>query len=246
MLSFLFSQTLTRLYAKAQEASVIREEVLAVVAHDLKNPLASIQLNSEIQLKLMKSGINETALQKSLQMIGRSARNMESLIQDLLTAARFSADRVILEKETVKLGELLKDIAEELRVNAQTKRVSLVENIVERDTLISCDPKRIWQVISNILGNAIKFSPPNSSVTLSLVRKPGKLEVSVRDQGPGIPEDQLPFVFERFKQARNEDARNGSGLGLYISKRIIEAHGGQIWADTDAQGSNFHFTLPIS
>ena len=247
VLAFVFSQTLVRLYSKARDAAIVREEVLAVVAHDLKNPLASIQLNTQMQLKLLKSGVNETTLEKSFQMIARSARNMESLIQDLLTAARFSVDEVILEKEPVMISELLKDLTEELKPIANVKRITLVENLKIGESKIICDSKRIWQVASNILGNAIKFSPQDSFITLSAEPGNHELEIAVSDQGPGIPEDQLPYVFDRFKQAHREDARNGSGLGLYISKKIIEAHGGRIWAETsNKQGSTFHFTLPMS
>ncbi len=245
-LAFIFSQGLSKLYSKAKEESIVREEVLAIVAHDLKNPLSAIKLNIQILKNNIENDLDKVALSKKLHAITRSLSTMESLIKDLLTAACLESKEIILEKEQVDIIELLNDISHELKPIAQAKNIKIVHENTNTHSVVPCDPKRIQQVISNLIGNAIKFSPQNSTIKISTYLQEDEQYINIQDEGPGISKEKIPYIFLRFKQANKEDARMGSGLGLYISKMIIDAHHGKIWVSTDQKyGATFQFKLPL-
>jgi signal transduction histidine kinase len=127
---------------------------------------------------------------------------------------------------------------------AQAKRITLTVELIDAPRL-EADPERIFRVLSNLLGNAIKFTPDGGTITIRTERRDDNLSIAVADTGPGIPADQLPHVFERYWKAQSKSPA-GSGLGLYIASGIVEAHGGKIWAESSAAGARFTFILPLA
>ncbi|OJH40896.1 ATP-binding protein [Cystobacter ferrugineus] len=227
-------------------AILAREEILAMVTHDLKNPLGVILLTTALMRRSKFEGEQGEQLRGYLEKIQRAAERMNSLIRDILDLARIEAGHFIIEPAP-HLPVTLMDEAIELLLPLATQKGLRLERHGGSELLgpVHCDRERILQVFSNLLGNAIKFTPAGGSVLVSAEPGEGTVRFSVKDTGPGIPAEQLPHLFDRYWQARDK-ARMGSGLGLFISRGIIAAHGGQIWADSSVGvGSTFSFTLPL-
>ncbi len=234
-----------RLFAQAQEATRARDHTLAVVAHDLRNPLASIAMSAEMLLHMLPPRASAFH-RESLEGMHRSAHRMHRLVDDLLDVARMEMGGVALELADRDPAALFADAEAMLRPLAEARSVRLEFTVGDPAPSVRADGFRVVQVLSNLVGNALKFSPEGSRVSVTCAAAGGELRVSVSDQGPGIPADQLPHLFGAFWQADRGD-RRGVGLGLSIARDVVEAHGGRIWVDTlpDA-GSTFHFTLPFS
>lgn|GEM_PF-781218 len=234
-----------RLFAQAQEATRARDHTLAVVAHDLRNPLASIAMSAEMLLHMLPP--RATAFHKeSLEGMHRSAHRMHRLVDDLLDVARMEMGGVALELADRDAAALFADAEAMLRPLAEARSVHLEFTVGAPPRRVRADGFRVGQVLSNLVGNALKFSPEGSRVSVTCAASGGELRVSVSDQGPGIPAEQLPHLFGTFWQADRGD-RRGVGLGLSIARDVVEAHGGRIWVDTHPDaGSTFHFTLPFS
>jgi len=234
-----------RLYEEAQRTSRMREELLAVVSHDLKNPLGAILLNAEMLLKPVPND-RRKASRKHAQAIQRSADRMSHMIRMLLDAASVEAGKLVLELHPHEVNDLVDDALAMLEAIASRKSIRLEKDSSLELPPVLCDRERILRVLSNLVGNAIKFSPSGGAVLVRVDTFPNEVQLMIKDGGPGIAEDQLPHIFDRFwrsQQARQE----GSGLGLYIAKGIIEAHRGKIWVDTKlGLGSRFFFTLPVA
>jgi signal transduction histidine kinase len=224
----------------------LREELLAIVSHDLRNPLSTI---STVAALLTKAEATETSAARTREHAGRlrrSVQRMERLISDLLAFASIGSGHLTIELQPVSVADLLKEAAEAIGPAAQERRVIITVADTTPEVGVSCDKERILQVLGNLLGNAIKFSPPEGVVRLGSRRaSEGELELSVSDRGPGIAPEALTQIFERSWQG-NETGRERTGLGLYIAKGIVEAHGGRLWADSaPGQGSTFRFVLPL-
>ncbi len=232
------------LYKASQEALHAREDALATVSHDLRNPLNVIHVNTEFLLHLLDAGPLDTERGKRmLSGVLRAAQRMNRLVTDLLDLSKFEAGRAALELIPVQPSALLLGAHEVNDVAADAKGITLVDD-VEPGPPVRCDRERMMQVLSNLVGNAIKFAPADSQVTLGVRTFGAEVRFFVRDEGPGIPPEQLPRLFEPYWQAP-ETAKAGSGLGLTIVKRIVEAHGGRVWCDSSlGAGSTFFFTLP--
>lgn len=231
------------LYRQALAAVDAHEEILSVVAHDLRNPLGVISGWAQ-QLVTDES---PNALGKSaklgLSSILRNALRMQRLIADLLDESRLRTGRLPLEYGEHLLSQLLADVSE-LRALAQQKRVRVDVVPAARDRLVACDRTRMSQVLGNLVANAIKFSPVGGTVTVSVNDDGAGTRFAVRDEGPGIAPDALPKIFDRFWQRKRGD-HGGFGLGLYIVKGIVESHGGQISAESQlGDGSTFYVSLP--
>ena len=233
----------TQLYQQARSAIRDREDLLAVVAHDLRNPLSSMLMM--VGLLIKRAASNEDLEMKPLAGIKRSVERMSHLIDDLVDAASMDAGLLNIEPRRVKLTPLLAEAIEAVEPLAAGKAIQLRwEDRIELPE-ISADPLRLQQVLANLLGNAIKYTPEGGSVTLRAIHAEGVCTISVVDSGAGIAAQDLPRVFERFWQAAG--ARNGSGLGLFIAKRVVEAHGGNLWVESQpGAGSTFAFTLPVA
>lgn len=232
-----------RLYAEAQAAVLARDDVLAVVSHDLGNPLAAIRLASTVLNKLLtRSGGQPDALQQ-VENIRAAVAQMDRLIRDLLDVKRIEAGFLALEKERVRIPSLLAEVSESYAPIAAARSIELRTDGVVDDALLA-DRERLLQVFSNLVGNALKFTPPGGHIILAATRDGQSVRFTITDTGPGIPAENLPHVFDRFWQARRT-GRHGIGLGLAIVKGIVDAHGGSIHIASElGAGTTFTVELP--
>jgi PAS domain S-box-containing protein len=232
------------LYERACRAAQLRDEMVSVVSHDLRNPLGVVAMSAS----LLTDGEGGDALShrqaRSVDMIRRAAEQMTQMVEDLLDVARIESGGLALARVPVPAGALLADAAELLRPQAEAGGVALEVRGPADAGEVSVDAERLRQVFSNLVGNALKFTPAGGTVTLSAARgEDGAVRFCVRDTGSGIPAEHLPLVFDRFWQARRMD-RRGLGLGLPIVKGIVEAHGGRVWAESEpGHGAAFWFTV---
>ena len=237
---------LQRRFLSEQRAVRARDDLLAVVSHDLRNPLSSIQLQAEVLLHAPSAGDEGRAhiLRDSAERIRRSATHMKALTDDLLDLASIEAHRFALRLQSVESRYLIEEALLAASPLAEAKRITIAAESIDMPAL-HADPERILRVLSNLLGNAIKFTPEGGKITVRAERRGGDLSIAVADTGPGIPADDLPHVFDRYWKAAVA-SKPGSGLGLYIASGIIEAHDGRIWAESSPDGAKFTFTLPIA
>lgn len=230
---------------KLNKALALREEVLAIVSHDLKNPLSAIQLSTGLLRRLAIPDSNQAQMLKSqIDTIQRTSARMRRLIDDLLDLAKLEDAALPMERHELSAEGLLDEAISILKPLALEKSITIDKKVSSPEIKAWCDHERILQVFSNILGNAIKFTPEGGHIEIG-ARAFGEAETLffVRDSGPGIPADELPNVFTRFWQAR-ETMRDGTGLGLSIAKGIVIAHGGRIWVESEpGRGAIFYFTV---
>jgi PAS domain S-box-containing protein len=230
---------------EARRATHVREELLAIVAHDLRNPLSSIQTSAS-SLERVAAGVKEPRVEKAANMILRSAARMDRLIGDLLDFALIEAERMTIERQAFDAGSLVQEGMEMLKPLAATKRIGL-EGKAEQDLLLDGDRDRVLQVLSNIVGNAIKFTPDNGSVAVHVGRSGNEGLFAVSDTGPGMPDEDESRIWNRFWQAKRGRASGGVGLGLSIARGLVEAHGGRIWVESRiGVGTTFYFTIPLA
>ncbi len=234
---------LQELYRTAQETIDAREEVLKIVSHDLRNPLGTIAMATDLLLDLPES---EEQRRRHLGIIKRAGERATRLVLDLLDAARVEAGRLPLEPERVTVDSLIDDAVEMMAPLAAERKLVLEVAPLVPLPQVTADPQRILQVFSNLIGNAIKFTPPGGSITLGAIPEGSGVRLSVGDTGPGIPPEQLARIFERLWQSDPGD-RRGIGLGLTIARAIIEAHGERIGVESSVgEGTEFWFTLAAS
>ena len=225
---------------KAEEAVQARENLLAVVSHDLRNPLSTILVSAS------RLGDKKETDRRHAETIQRSALRMRRLIEDLVDLAAIDVNALPIEPEVVDAGMLLTQALELLGPLAAEKRQQLAGVTLVAELKVLADPERILQVLSNVIGNAIKFAPVGGLVEVNVVAREGHAEFSIIDDGPGIAPADLPYIFERYWQSKPQ-VRGGIGLGLSIAKGIIQAHGGRIWAESGSRpGAIIRFTLPLS
>jgi len=219
-------------------------EVLAIVSHDLRAPLSTIALGTTLLEDGSQRAEDRTHV---LEIIKRAADRMERLIKDLQEVGRLEAGRTLrVDARTVDLAALLREACEALHVQAGAKGQDVSCDLPPLPIPVSADPDRICQVMGNLIGNAIKFTPRGGHVVLTARREAREVRVSVTDQGPGISAADQERVFEPYWQAPGT-ARLGAGIGLKIAKGLVEAHGGRIWVESEVGvGTTFSFTLPIA
>ena len=226
------------LYQTAVREARSRELMNAVVSHDLKNPLSSIRMRAE----LMAQG---RADPQNAQRIKQTADRMLRLIKSLLDAATIESGKLTIRREPISMRALVQDALADFDDVAREKSLRLEQHVPEEDFAISCDRDRLQQALSNLLGNALKFTE-RGSVSLRIERVGNEALFTVEDTGHGIAAAQVPHVFDRYWQA-DPTAGLGSGLGLSIVKGIVEAHGGRIWVDSElGVGTAFRFTVPLA
>jgi signal transduction histidine kinase len=234
--------TLDGMYDEAQKIIDAREEILRIVAHDLRNPLNTISMATTM---LIEDPVPEQSRVSSLRIIQRSGERMNRLIQDLLSVTTIEAGRLSIAPQKVSVPELLREASETLGPIAKEKSITLTVNGADDLPAVRADHARVLQVIGNLVGNAVKFTPAGGTITLSAIRADGRVQCSVADTGPGVPPAQIPRLFGKFWQAKRGDGR-GVGLGLAIARGIVEAHGGTIEVQSElGKGSVFTFMLPV-
>lgn len=233
-----------RLYADAQNAIRMREQVLAIVSHDLRNQLGVIGLGAQ-WLGLEVAALTDDAeLQKPVEMIRRTAHSMQNLLGDLLDMASIQTGHLSIEMQPEKIKPILDESCERQQPLARAKEISLSCEFSVDDTQVRCDRDRILQVLANLVGNAIKFCHAGDSVMLRAEAREHDVLVAVRDDGPGIPREEFDTIFEPYR-TMTRPGQDGTGLGLYITKGIVEGHGGHIWVESSVgKGTTFFFTLP--
>jgi PAS domain S-box-containing protein len=231
-----------RLFHEAQQATRARDDVLAVVAHDLRNPLNTVTM--AVSLMLENTPVERVQERRQVEIVRRAADRMNRMIQDLLDVKRIEGGRLSMDLRPEEVGALVTDTIEMLRPLAVGSSIILDSVVSEGLPSVLADSARIQQVLSNLVGNAVKFTPRDGRVAVTAEPFGTEVRFGVVDTGPGIPPEQLPHIFGRFWQAKPSD-RRGIGLGLAIAKGIVEAHNGRIWVESRVgSGSTFYFTLP--
>ena len=231
--------------ARSDDALATRDAFLGVVSHDLRNMLTSMIGYATLIAKDVSLEDHVERIRTNTQRIHRSGARMNRLIGDLVDVASIEAGALAVAREVGDPVQVVTEAVDAFQAQASARDISLVLEIASSPSLIAFDPARILQVLTNLLSNAIKFTPANGKVVVGVERIGDEMRLAVSDTGPGIPTDQLETVFARFVQVTKND-RRGVGLGLYISKSIVQGHGGRIWAEsTMGQGSTFFITLPI-
>jgi signal transduction histidine kinase len=232
-----------RLYRFAQDAIRLRDDVLNVVAHDLRNPLGTILLQAGLLRR--RHGESERRTAKPAEMIERAATRMNHLIQDLLDVARMEGGRLKIECGRLSAQGAVADVVQTQEPLATSASLELRLDMPPTLPELWADRDRLLQVFENLIGNAIKFTEAGGSITVGAAPREGEVLFWVADTGVGMVADDLPHVFERLWQASG--GRHGAGLGLPIAKGIVEAHGGRIWVESALDvGSTFFFTIPTA
>lgn len=230
----------TRLYAEARSAVRARDDMIAVVSHDLRDPLQSIAATAEL-LHLDKKGDRT----ESIEIIGVASRQMQFLVQDLLDVSRIDSGQLAIKKGRVDLASLAQQVQTLFQPQADARHVFLTSESSDDVPPVIGDGHRIQQVLSNLMGNALNFVPTGGRIQIGTQRRGDFVRVSVKDNGTGIPEHQIGRVFDRFWRGDQTRAL-GAGLGLAVAKGIVEAHGGIIEVESRVGlGSTFSFTLPV-
>jgi len=234
-------QALHRARALAESRATDLERVLGVVAHDLRNPLNLLITTTDL---LLEQDLDQARRKELLDVALRAGRQMNRLIGDLLDAVRMQEGKVPLDLESVAVASIFQQAEETFKPTAEKRRIRLGVIEPEDSVTVRADPFRVSQIVGNIVGNALKFTPAEGRVTLKSTLDGERVVIQVIDTGPGIPPADIEHLFDNFWQARNSDHR-GVGLGLAIAKGLVEAQGGQIWCEsTVGAGSTFSFTLP--
>jgi signal transduction histidine kinase len=236
---------LSRERARSDVALTARDAFLGIVSHDLRNMLGGMVGFAALIAKGVSRENQDEQVVVYAQRIQRTGARMNRLLGDLVDVASIEAGVLAVSREVGDAPLVVTEALDSFQTQASAKGISLAAEIVSPLPIVSFDPPRILQVLVNLLSNAIKFTPPNGKVVVGVERVANELRFAVKDTGGGIPGEKLEAIFERFLQLAEND-RRGVGLGLYISKCIVQGHGGRIWAESRlGEGSTFSFTLPI-
>jgi PAS domain S-box-containing protein len=236
---------LERKVIEYEELSKMKSDLLATVSHELRTPLATIKGYSTMILDYFsRLGTKET--KDYIKSIDNATDRLAKLVDNLLDTSRMEAGLLKLEKSPTSMGRLIQGVVVEASMRANHHHI--VTALDKKLSRVNIDPKRIRQVLDNLIDNAIKYSPQGTEILISAKKTGPELLISVTDRGPGIPADELINIFDRMYriEQRLYSGADGIGLGLYICQRLVEAHGGRIWAEsTLGKGSTIKFTLPV-
>jgi len=223
--------------ARADSVRASREQLLAIVAHDLRNPLTTIKTTAT----LLRRKPDE--LLRRLAAIERAADRLDNLIRDLVDSTRAERGELDVTLRDEKLASIVQDIVDMFAPLAREKGIALDADAPQSGALVRCDRDRLLQVLGNLLGNALKFTPEGGRITFRVAERHDEVFFEVSDTGPGIKKEHLPHIFERYWYAD----RRGTGLGLFIAQSILRAHGTRIAVTSEpGLGATFSFTLPRS
>ena len=229
------------LFDAAARAVRARDDIMAVVSHDLRTPLNNVRLGAS----LLRDGADERAL-SVLSRVERNVGLMARLVDDLVDMVRIESGGVELRRQREPVGELLQAARDLILAQALAAEQRVDVSSAAPGLFVRADRERVLQVLTNLLGNAVKFSPPGGRITLGAVEKGGAIRFEVQDAGRGIGKDEGDKVFARFWQS-DPKRRRGLGLGLYIAKGLVHAHGGSLWYESEeGKGTRFFFTLPCA
>ncbi len=223
-----------------------RNQFLAIVSHDLQNSVSGILIRARLMRKrLFGDQIDTDSLLENIGIIEQAATGMHRMINDLLDVERMAHGKLLLQPERTDLHALVHECMDLFAPIVASKSFSMSSDFPSEPIFVHCDHDRILQVLSNLIGNALKFTANGGTIALSAQKRESEVEVSVTDNGPGISDDAKAKLFEKFSQLKMND-RRGLGLGLFIAKWIVDTHKGRIWVTSDpGKGSTFSFTLPL-
>ena len=232
---------------EAEEANKAKDEFLATLSHELRTPLTAMLGWARI---LRTKQLDESDFARALETIERSAQTQAQLIEDMLDVSRIVAGKLVLQTQQLDLARLIEGVIDVVRPLAGSKNLKINHALAYKIDLFVGDPKRLQQIVLNLLTNAVKFTPNCGSIEVRLDRVNDHAEITVRDTGQGIPAEFLPYVFDRFRQANGTTTKHspGLGLGLAIAQHLVKLHGGTIHAESagEGQGALFTVTLPLT
>jgi signal transduction histidine kinase len=230
-----------RLYDEAQRAVRARDDMLAIVTHDLRTPLSAIVTAAAMQMRIAPDDEAGRRVRNHAEAIQRSAEHMARLIRDLTDIGQIHAGRFAITRQARDVAALARDVVETLQPVAAQRGSHMQMDVIGSGHIVECDGDRITQVLANLASNALEAGA--RSVAIRVESHPREILFGVADDGPGIPRENLPHIFDRYW--RGPASYKGTGLGLPISKSIVAAHGGRIWVDSAVgSGTTLHFTLP--
>lgn len=225
----------------------LKSEFVAVASHQLRTPISGIRWETELLLSKSRKGLSEKHI-KNIESIRFLSLRMARLVNDLLDVAKIDQRRLILKKDMIDLSKIVDEVVSEISPLMGSRHIELVLKISDKLPKTVGDPERIRMVIENLINNSIKYSFSKGKIEIGLFKKDGRIVFSVKDNGAGIPVEQQGRVFEKFFRSDNavRYQTEGTGLGLFIAKNIIDQSGGRIWFDSiENLGSIFSFSLPI-
>jgi two-component system phosphate regulon sensor histidine kinase PhoR len=227
-----------------RDLQTMRRELVGNISHELRTPLATIKAIVET---IQDGAIDDKeAAKKFLAGVSDEVDRMTQMVAELTELSRIETGKAELKLETVNLSLIIEDVTARLNPYAKSQRVALLSELPANLPPVRADNERIRQVVTNLAHNAIKFTPSGGKVVISAKSERDSVVVNVSDTGIGISKEDLPHVFERFYKADKARAGGGTGLGLAIAKHIVQAHGGNIWAQSEeGKGSTFSFSLPL-
>jgi signal transduction histidine kinase len=237
---------------RQKEIEKMKTDFVANVSHELRTPLSTIQQNIALLIEGLPGALNETQM-KFLSITQNNIKRLKRLISDLLDSAAIEAGKFKLKISKVDINEIINNVVTFLSRWAKTKDISMQTDLPPGSEVLEMDKDRIEQVLTNLISNAVKFTPEGGKILISsIVREPteqipqGAIEISVRDSGPGIAPGDIERIFEKFERAGAvSPGVGGTGLGLSICKEILRMHGGRIWVESKlTEGSEFSFLLP--
>ncbi|MBI5842270.1 MAG: HAMP domain-containing protein [Chloroflexi bacterium] len=228
-----------------EQVETMRRRLIGDVTHELRTPLTAIKGSAEGLMDGILPANDET-----YQQIHAEAERLSRLVDDLQELSRVESRAYQLDFRDLDASAIIQTVTKRMQFQFEGKRVTLTSNLSAHPVILHADEDRIVQVLTNLVGNALQYTPANGQVTISVEATGNEVRFSVRDTGVGIPPEHLPHIFDRFYRVdkSRSRARGGSGIGLTIAKHLVEAHGGKIWAESegDGKGSTFIFTLPLA
>jgi histidine kinase len=230
---------------KLNQTESMRRRLIGDVSHELRTPLTAIKGSMEGLMDGILPANDET-----FQQIHAEADRLNRLVDDLQELSRVEARAYQLDIKSLDVSSLARTVTKRLAPHAEPKRITLDVELAPDLPHVLADEDRATQVLTNLMGNALQYTPENGTITLSAKQVDNEVQIAVRDTGIGIPPEHLPHIFDRFyrvDKSRSRNAGGGSGIGLTIAKHLVEAHGGRIWAESagEGQGSIFSFSLKI-
>ena len=238
---------------KQKELDSLKSSFVANVSHELRTPLVAIDKSLTLVLE-KEAGDLSQAQEQFLSIARRNLKRLSALINDLLDLSKLEAGKMEVRRKSMSINNVIQEVIDSLNNWAKSKNITLEKKIEDLLPDVEIDPDRLAQVLTNLVGNAVKFTPNDGKVTLGAKLSEGgggkkELEVSVKDTGVGIASEDLPKIFSKFYQCGGErmiSDVNGTGIGLSIAKEIVELHGGKIWVESEkGQGAKFIFTIPL-